>query len=123
MALQEDLDAACRKKERAYQELSGDGGRARLVVLAAEVGVTMVERNGAVPECFGGGTVTVSPLILQGRAKAAWLRRWSAMLACSAARAFAVSLLDRRNVPGVGGDHPSVHEVLREDRFWWYFLL
>ena len=57
------------------------------------------------------------PVILQERAKAAWLRRWSAMLACSAARAFAVSLLDRRPVPGVGGDPPSVHEVLREDRF------
>ena len=39
------------------------------------------------------------------------------MLACSAARAFAVSLLDKRSVPGVGGDHPSVHEVLRKDRF------
>ena len=32
------LDAARRKKERAYPELSGDEGRARLVVLAAEVG-------------------------------------------------------------------------------------
>ena len=34
------------------------GGRKRLVVLAAEVGETMVERT--VLECFGGGTVTVS---------------------------------------------------------------
>ena len=32
------LDAARRKKERAYPKLSGDEGRARLVVLAAEVG-------------------------------------------------------------------------------------
>ena len=32
------LDDACRRKDRTYPELSGDGGRARLVVLAAEVG-------------------------------------------------------------------------------------
>ena len=48
-----------------------------------------------------------SPFILQGRVQAALIRRWSAMHACSAARAFAVSLLDR----------PSVHEVLRDARF------
>ena len=39
------------------------------------------------------------------------------MLACSAVRAFAVSLLDRRPVPGTGGVIPSVHEVLRDARF------
>ena len=32
------LEAARRRKERVYPELSGDGGRARLVVLAAVVG-------------------------------------------------------------------------------------
>ena len=32
------LEAARRRKERTYPELAGDGGRARLVVLAAEVG-------------------------------------------------------------------------------------
>ena len=58
-----------------------------------------------------------SPFILQGRVQAALIRRWSAMLACSAARAFAVSLLDRRPVPGTGGVIWSVHEVLRGARF------
>ena len=32
------LEAARRRKERTYPEPSGDGGRARLVVLVAEVG-------------------------------------------------------------------------------------
>ena len=36
------------------------------------------------------------PLVLQGRAEAAWVRRWSAILACTAARAFSLSLLDSR---------------------------
>ena len=36
-----------------------------------------------------------APLILQNRVKAVWLRRWSGVLACSAARAFAWSLLDK----------------------------
>ena len=39
------LDVARRKKERAYLELSGDGGRARLVVLAPEVGGTMANET------------------------------------------------------------------------------
>ena len=39
------------------------------------------------------------------------------MLACSAARAFAVSLLDRRPTPGTGEMIPSAQEVLRDDRY------
>ena len=57
------------------------------------------------------------PLILQGRVKAAWLRRWSAMLVCSAARSFSITLLDRRPVPGTGAHAPSAQELLRDDRF------
>ena len=48
--------------------------------------------------------------------KAGWLRRWSATLACSAARSFAVSVLDRRPVPETGDAIPSTHEVMRNDR-------
>ena len=58
-----------------------------------------------------------APHLLQGRVEAAWLRRWSATLACSAARSFAVSLLDRRPVPGTGDAIPSTREVVRDDRF------
>ena len=36
------------------------------------------------------------------RAETAWVKRWSAILACTAARAFTVSLLDRRPVSGTG---------------------
>ena len=44
--------------------------------------------------------------------------RWSAILACSAARAFSLSLLDQCPVPQ-GCESPSAHEVLRDDRFTW----
>ena len=46
----------------------------------------------------------------------AWIRWWSAILACSAARAVSLSLLDQRPVPQVC-EIPSAHEVLRDDRF------
>ena len=51
---------------------------------------------------------------LQNRVKAAWLRRWSNILACSAARAFALSLLDKHPNPGTGAEVPELHEVLRD---------
>ena len=73
------LDDARRRKERTDPELSGDGGRARLVVLAAEVG-------GRWSQSGAGFTL---------RVQQAFIRRWSALLACSAVRAFSASLLDR----------------------------
>ena len=56
------LEAARRRKERVYPELSGGGGRARLVVLAAEVGGTVVIRDSRVPERVGQGTGGVNAL-------------------------------------------------------------
>ena len=56
------------------------------------------------------------PEILQARVEAAWLGRWSAILACRAARAFTLSLLDQRPVPRIS-EVSSSHEVLRDDRF------
>ena len=58
-----------------------------------------------------------SPLILQNRVKAAYICRWSGILACAAARSLALSLLERRLILGTGADAPSVQEVLRDDRF------
>ena len=39
------LENARRRKERTYPELAGEGGRARLVVLGAEVGVGRPRRQ------------------------------------------------------------------------------
>ena len=43
------LEAARKRKEDTYPELTGEGGRARLVVLAAEVGRAVEQRDSSVP--------------------------------------------------------------------------
>ena len=58
--------------------------------------------------------VSMGTALEQDCVKAAWLRRWSCILAC---RAFALSLLERRPNPGTGVDIPSEEEVMRDDRF------
>ena len=54
--------------------------------------------------------------LLRRRASTAWTRRWSALLSCAAARAFASSLLDGRASGGVDGETPHVQEVLAAAR-------
>ena len=93
---------ARRRKERTYPELSGEGGRARLVVLATEVGGRWSDETA---KFLANAKAQASPFILQNRVKAAYLRRWSAVFACS------------HPVSGWGGEAPSVHEVVRDNRF------
>ena len=79
----------------------------------------MEERDCRVPLRSGKGRSSqCEPLVLRGRVEAAYIRRWSAVLACSAAQAFSMSLLDRRRVRGTGGDVLSMHEVLQDA---WFF--
>ena len=113
------LRVARRRKETRYPELVGDGGRARLVVLAGKVGGRFPEETASSLRGLAAPKVRDVPELLQGRARAAWLRRWGSMLACAAARAFALSLLDRDCSAGVDGPIPSVHEVLGETRHFW----
>ena len=96
-------------------ELAGDGGRARLVVLAAEVGGRWSTETAQFLSALAKAHALSVPQVLQGRVEAAWIRRWNAILACSAARAFSLSLLDQRPLPQVC-KIPS-HEMLRDDRF------
>ena len=65
-------------------ELVGEG-RARLVVLAAEVGVRWSDEIAQFLRELAKARADSVPHLLQGRVKAAWLRRWSSLLACSAA--------------------------------------
>ena len=107
---------ARRRKETRCPELVGDGGRARLVVLAGEVGGRFSEETASFLRGLAAAKVRDVPEFLQGRARAALLRRFGSMLACAAARAFALSLLDRDCSAGVDGPTPSVHEVLGDSR-------
>ena len=68
--------------------------------MAAKVGGLWSEETATFFAALAQERAESCPFVLQGRVKAAWIRRWSAMLACSAARAFTVSLLNHRPVPG-----------------------
>ena len=99
------LEEARRRKERTYPELSGDGSRARLVVLAAEVGGKWSIETTNFLVSLAKAKALASPFVLQGRVQQAYIKRWSALLACSAVRAFAASLWNRCPVPRSRG-HP-----------------
>ena len=90
------LQLARRRKEARYPELSGPHGRTRLVVIAGEVGGRSRETQAflqSLAHCKAQG----APRIL--RAEVAWYRRWCSLLACSAAKAVAVSLLESGATP------------------------
>ena len=57
------------------------------------------------------------PPHLKVRARQAWHSRWSTLLACSAARAVALSLLERRGGIVADGDTPSTTELLADARY------
>ena len=52
------------------------------------------------------------PKVMRVSAQCAWMRRWRCMLACAAAQAFALSLLERRAGPGSDGPTPTTSEWL-----------
>ena len=108
------LQEARRRKERTFAELNGAGGRARLVVLAAEVGGRWSDETTQFLRVLAKHRPPGAPGVMRQRVQSAWLRRWGNLLACNAAKAFALSLLDRRPPLGAGGDAPSVHEVVRD---------
>ena len=109
------MERARTRKERRYPELVGDHGRARLVVLAGEIGGRFSNETAQFLNALASAKVRDSPLILKGRIHAALVRRWSAMLRCTAARSYALSLLDKV-ASGADDPSPSMNEVLRDDR-------
>ena len=92
------------------------GGRARLVVLAVEVGGRWSNEAAQFFGELAAFKASTAPEILRERVRGAWFRRWRNILSCSAAKAFVLSLLDKRPVTGVGSCPPSAHEVVREYR-------
>ena len=112
------LQAARRRKERgAYPELAGPRGRARLVVLAGEVGGRWSEETRDFLNQLARGKVRHEPAVLKRRVQQAWRMRWQAILSCSAAKAFAASLLEMRGGWGADGDTPPSHEVESTHRY------
>ena len=96
------LVVARRRKERAYPELVGTRSRAKLVVLAGEVGGRWSEETATFLRLLAVARARSESALMRRRAEQAWRMRWGGMLACAAARAFAASLLEQRS--NVGGD-------------------
>ena len=111
-------DGSARRNSQARE-----GGPGWLVVLAAEVGGRWSEETALFLRALAKARAQESSQLLQGPVTAAYVRRWSALLACSMAWSLTLSLLEQRPVPSVGEDVPSVHEVLREARFVWALVV
>ena len=102
------LASARQRKERTYPELSGEGGRATLVVLAAEVGGRWSTEARDFLVALAAAKTREAPLLLESLVKAAWFVRWSCMLACTVVDGLA---------PGVDGAVPTLCDVLSEARY------
>ena len=88
------LDDARRRKERTCPELVGERGRARLVVLGAEVGGMWSGETAEFLAALSRAKAESAPENIRDEVRRAWLRRWRNLLSCTAARALATSLLE-----------------------------
>ena len=70
------LEVAHKRKEMTYPELAGEGGRARLVVLATEVGGRWSSEAAQFLSSLAWAKTRDLPEELQGDAARAWTRRW-----------------------------------------------
>ena len=111
------LMEARRWKERTCPELSGEGGRARLVILAAGVGGRWSARNSKVLDYAGQCQGPGFPFHFAEQGQSCP----PSQVGCSACMLGGQSVHSFLTSPvvGWGGDAPSVHEVVRDDRFEW----
>ena len=105
------IEAAERRKISTYPELVGPHSRAKLVVLAVEVGGRWSEQTRAFLSQLAHTRARQETPLMRRRAEQAWRLRWGGMLACAAAKAVASSLLDLLHHHGGDGKAPLTHEV------------
>ena len=86
------LRIARRAKERTYPELVG-GGRARLVVVAIELGGRWSTEAATLLRLLSRHKTQSISIFLRPAARHAWISRWAAHLSAAAMRSFACSLL------------------------------
>ena len=99
------------KEGQDLPELVEAGARARLVVLALEVGGRWSREASRFVKLLANAKWRSEPVVVQRRMEQAW-RLWrSSTLACVAARFFAGSLLGLRGGHGADGKVPHSHDV------------
>ena len=96
-------------------ELVGRGSRARLIVLAIEVGGRWSPELQSFVQ-LAKSKAREQPFLLQKRFEQAWRMRWGAFLACAAAKAVATCLLELRCAHGADGHTPQAWEVEADHR-------
>ena len=101
------LQRARRRKERRYPELVGRGSRARLVVLAIEIGGRWSPELQTFVAQLAESKARKQPFLLQKRFEQTRQMRWGAFLAC---------LLDLRCAHGADGHTPPAWEVEADHR-------
>ena len=102
---------ARRRKERTYPELLAPRSRAKLVVLALEVGGRWSTEPLAFIRLLARAKARGQTRIMHKRVEQAWRLRWLSLLECAAVRAFAASLLELCSSAGADGPTPLSHEV------------
>ena len=110
------LTASRRRKELTYPELVEPRSRARLVVLAGEVGGRWSAETTSFLRLLAEARARSETPLTRRRVEQAWRIRWGCMLVCAAGRAFAASLLDQRVPVGSDGNTPQSHEVVSDFR-------
>ena len=95
------LSRARRRKERAYPELL-TGGRARLVVLAAEVGGRWSDEARSFLRQLVRLRVRQAPQVLRQAARLAWQQGWWKLLSVAVQRAVTTTLVEPQR-PAMGG--------------------
>ena len=108
------LIAARRRKERRHPELVGRRARARVVVLAVEVGGRWSSETLNFLSHLAKAKAGDQNWLLRRRAEMAWRARWASLLACTVARAVASSFLELPQASGADGETPALHEVERD---------
>ena len=100
-----------RRKKRTYPELTAPRSRARLVVVAMEVGGRWSPEALTFIRLLARAKARHEPNLMRKFVEQALRMRWCSFLGCAAARALATSLLELRGSGGADGDVPPSHEV------------
>ena len=111
------LEAARRRKARTYPELVGPHRRARLVVLAVEVGGRWSDETRSFLSQLARAKARGETSLMRRRAEQAWRLRWGSILSCTVARAVATSMLELPGVRGADGSTPLAADVEQDFRF------
>ncbi len=111
------LRTARARKEGKYRELL-QSRRCRLVVLALEVGGRWSKVAVDFVRLLAKAKARTVPELLRPAAKAAFLHRWTGILAVAAQRSLAATLLELPvdDAEGVDGDLPPLEDVLGDAR-------